>query len=71
MQLIGWLYETLGDWEVARRAANQNIIVTPLSNFSLRPLARKGFLFGYAAADRPSMAQGIKDLIAALCEFQP
>jgi DNA-binding transcriptional MocR family regulator len=43
---VGWLPDGIDDLELASRAAKYDLDLTPVSNFSLEPLPRKGFCWG-------------------------
>jgi len=66
MHLVGWLAAPLDEWAIRKRAAGQNILVTPLSQLSLKPLSRRGLVFGYTAADESTLRSAIKRLADVL-----
>jgi len=68
MHCMGWLLNGLDDLTVARAAAAQQVDVTPLSKYSLVPLARKGLLLGYACVDKPHILKAARRLAVALRE---
>lgn len=69
MHCVGWLPPGLDDQAVAQQAARHEVEVTPLSKFSLTPLARQGLLLGYAGVDEPQIWAGARRLAVALREL--
>jgi GntR family transcriptional regulator/MocR family aminotransferase len=45
---IGWLPDGMDDLSLVHKAASHHLDLSPISNFSIEPLARKGLLLGYA-----------------------
>lgn len=66
MHLIGWLPDGVDDRAVARKAAEHQIRVMPLSLFAMEPLARGGLIIGYAAVNQEEIAVGVQRLGKAL-----
>lgn len=69
MNLIGWLTVAFDEWKIWKRAAEQNLIVTPLSNLCLQILPRGGLVFGYTGADEDTLRLGIKKLTKVFGEL--
>ncbi len=66
MHLVGWLSPNIDEWAAAKAARLQNVLVSPLSAFSINPVPRKGLLLGYAAADPLTLREGVRNLTTAL-----
>ena len=59
---VGWLPDGLDDLELASRAGDYDLNLTPISSFCLEPLPRKGFLLGYAGFSEQEIKHGAKRL---------
>ena len=59
---VGWLPEGKDDQMLAKKAADYDLNLTPISNFSIEPLARKGFLLGYGGYTVHEIKSGIRRL---------
>ncbi|MCI0395997.1 MAG: PLP-dependent aminotransferase family protein [Chloroflexi bacterium] len=66
MYCIGWLPDGMDDVSVVRQAAAQGLDLTPVSRFSMEPLARKGLVLGYAAYSVQQIQDAVRRLAAAL-----
>ena len=66
---IGWLPDGIDDRELASRAPNYDLDLTPVSNFSLEPLPRKGLLLGYGGFNGQTIKDGVQRLGALLRSF--
>ncbi len=66
MQVLGWLPAGVDDRLVAERAAAQNVEVTPLSRYCLKPYPRGALLLGYGAVPPADIRAGVKRLAVAL-----
>jgi GntR family transcriptional regulator/MocR family aminotransferase len=66
---VGWLPDGIDDLELASRAANYDLDLTPVSNFSLEALPRKGLLLGYGGFDERTIKEGVQRLGALLRSF--
>jgi GntR family transcriptional regulator / MocR family aminotransferase len=62
MHLAAWLPVGQDDLQLSRIAAQHNLEVMPISAYSQLPLARSGFLLGYAAVPPSSLREGVKTL---------
>jgi DNA-binding transcriptional MocR family regulator len=51
---------------VARKAADYDLELTPVSNFSIEPFARKGLLLGYGGYSLQEIKDGARRLGALL-----
>ena len=70
MHLIGWLRGGIAEHTAAARAAAADVIVQPLSTFSLTPQPRRGLVLGYSGI-RPSLIwRGARMLGEALRQAQ-
>jgi GntR family transcriptional regulator/MocR family aminotransferase len=63
---VGWLPDGMDDLLLAARAADYDLDLTPVSSFSMEPLARKGLLLGYGAYSVKEIKSGIRRLRALL-----
>lgn len=63
---VGWLPAEMDDLSVARKAADFDLELTPVSNFSLEPFARKGLLLGYGGYSVQEIKDGVIRLGALL-----
>ena len=59
---VGWLPEGMDDLELASRAEDYDLNLTPISSFSIEPLSRKGFLLGYGGFSEKEIKRGAKRL---------
>ena len=59
---VGWLPDGMDDRALAQQATQSDLNLTPISNFSLEPLARKGFLLGYGGYSVQEIKNGVKRL---------
>ena len=59
---VGWLPDGMDDLLLAARAADYDLDLTPVSSFSMEPLARKGLLLGYGAYSVKEIKSGIRRL---------
>ena len=62
MHCVGWLLDGKDDRLLANKAADYNLNLTPISNFSIEPLTRKGFLLGYGGYTTQDIKDGIRRL---------
>jgi len=63
---VGWLPDGKDDRILANRAADYDLHLTPISSFSIEPLARKGFLLGYGGYTAQDIKEGVRRLKALL-----
>ncbi|MEP6923032.1 MAG: PLP-dependent aminotransferase family protein [Pyrinomonadaceae bacterium] len=66
MHLIGWLPETVDDQIIAEKADQHQLILQPVSAYSVRNLTRGGLLLGYTAFNEKQIKQGIEKLAIIL-----
>jgi GntR family transcriptional regulator / MocR family aminotransferase len=59
---VGWLPAGMDDLSVARKAADFDLELTPVSNFAIEPLARKGLLLGYGGYSVQEIKDGARRL---------
>lgn len=69
MHLIGWLPKGVDDRVVAKRAAEANMRIAPLSTYCLKQNLRGGLLLGYTAFNERQIKQGVKRLARVLNEI--
>lgn len=69
MHLVGWLPDNLDDQEAARKAAEINIWLAPISEHSIKPYSRGGLVFGYAGFDEKQIRSGVAGLTEVLTEM--
>jgi GntR family transcriptional regulator / MocR family aminotransferase len=62
MHLCAWLTGGQDDKRISKLAAEQGLEVMPISAYSLTPLARGGFLLGYAAVPPKTLEQAVRVL---------
>jgi len=63
---VGWLMDGMDDRSLAVRAAEYDLALTPVSLFSIEPLARKGLLLGYGGYSVHEIKNGTHRLEALL-----
>jgi GntR family transcriptional regulator/MocR family aminotransferase len=63
---VGWLPEEIDDRVIARKAADYDLTLTPISSFSIEPLSRTGLLLGYGGFGVQEIKDGIQRLGALL-----
>jgi GntR family transcriptional regulator/MocR family aminotransferase len=66
---VGWLPDGMDDLKLAGKAPVYDLNLTPVSNFSLEPLLRKGLLLGYGGFNVREIKKGIQRLEALLRSF--
>jgi GntR family transcriptional regulator/MocR family aminotransferase len=66
MHLVGWLPAGVDDRLAARKAAEFQVDVLPLSRYSLAPLERGGLLLGYGAVKEEDIRPAVRRLAQAL-----
>jgi GntR family transcriptional regulator / MocR family aminotransferase len=66
MHLAAWLLPGHNDVQLSRIAAQHDLEVMPISAYSQTPLARGGFLLGYAAVPPETIRDGVKTLAQIL-----
>jgi GntR family transcriptional regulator/MocR family aminotransferase len=59
---VGWLPAGMDAVAVARKAADYDLQLTPVSNFSIEPLARQGLLLGFGGYTVREIKAGVKRL---------
>lgn len=62
----GWLRAGIDAGAAAKAAAERDVDVTPLSQYSRRPMAREGLQLGFGAVDAHDIRRGVRELAAAL-----
>jgi GntR family transcriptional regulator/MocR family aminotransferase len=63
---VGWLPVGIDAQSLVRLAAAQDLELTPMSNFSIEPLARQGLLLGYGGFSVEEIKAGIRRLAAMM-----
>ena len=63
---VGWLLDGMDDRALANKAAEYDLELTPISSFSIEPLARKGLLLGYGGYRVQEIKAGLQRLDALL-----
>jgi len=63
---VGWLPNGMNDLSVVGKAAEYDLDLTPVSSFSIHPLARKGLLLGYGGYSVKEIKDGVRRLRALL-----
>jgi GntR family transcriptional regulator/MocR family aminotransferase len=59
---VGWLPAGMDDLSLAKKAVDHDLSLTPISNFCIESLPRKGFLLGYGGFDVREIKAGVKRL---------
>ena len=57
--------------EVARQAAERDIVVTPISRFCVVPATQRGLILGFSAIPPPAIETGVEALAKLLEELRP
>jgi GntR family transcriptional regulator / MocR family aminotransferase len=63
---VGWLAGGMDVLTLVNRAADYHLSLTPISSFSIEPIARKGLLLGYGGFNVQEIKQGVQRLGALL-----
>jgi GntR family transcriptional regulator/MocR family aminotransferase len=63
---VGWLPEGMDDLTLVNKAADYDLNLTPISHFTIEPLARKGLLLGYGGFGVREIRAGVRRLGALL-----
>ena len=63
---VGWLPDGVDDQDLANKAPDYDLQLTPISSFSIEPLARKGLLLGYGGYSVKEIKAGVQRLGALL-----
>lgn len=66
LQTVGWLNAGVDARDVANKAAQRNVEVTPLNEFCRGGQARAGLQIGFAAVDRKEIERGVLELARVL-----
>jgi GntR family transcriptional regulator/MocR family aminotransferase len=66
MHCIGWLPEGMDALALIREAADQEVDLAPVSQFSMEPLARDGILLGYSEYSVEQIQDGMRRLGMAM-----
>jgi GntR family transcriptional regulator/MocR family aminotransferase len=66
---VGWLPDGMDDRAVASKAPDYDLKLTPISDFSIEPLPRKGLLLGYGGFGVQEIKDGIQRLGALIRSF--
>ncbi|RPI68631.1 MAG: PLP-dependent aminotransferase family protein [Ignavibacteriales bacterium] len=69
MQIILWLKKKVSDKKVAAEALKNNLIVNPLSDYSIKFHQKPGIILGYTAFDEKEIKEGISKLKIILQKF--
>jgi GntR family transcriptional regulator/MocR family aminotransferase len=74
LQTVGWLLNGMDGEGAARKAAERDVEVTPLSRYARGRLECEGLQMGFAAVDEKEIRRGVEELARALekayCERQ-
>ena len=69
-QTTGVLAPAFDEAEVARRAAEREIVATPISRFCIEPVAQKGLILGFSAIPPSAITSGVQALARLLEELR-
>jgi GntR family transcriptional regulator/MocR family aminotransferase len=70
LNLLVWLPPGVSDLAVSEEAGRQGLLVAPLSESSVAPLARQGLLLGFAGVPEAEIDSGVERLAAAVRTVQ-
>lgn len=62
MHLIGWLEKGLDDREVAKKAAENGLSLSPLSSYCLKSKLNSGVILGYTGFNEKQIKNGVKKI---------
>lgn len=65
-QTVGHLLDVFDEREVAEAAAARDVIVAPLSQFAIAPVAAKGFAIGFSTSTPAEIRAGVDRLAGAI-----
>lgn len=68
MHVVGWLPEGVDDRTIAEKAAEKNLKLAPISDYSNKKLKRSGLILGYTAFDERQIKRGVKIIREVLLE---
>ena len=71
MHIIAWMPKKIADIKIANEALKNNIIVRPLSEYSIKFSKKPGLLLGYTAFDKNQIRKGIMELKKVLSRVIP
>jgi len=63
---IGWLPDGMDDLSLVRDASRHDLELTPVSDFCIEPLDRKGLLLGYGGYSVKEIQNGVRRLAALI-----
>jgi len=63
---IGWLPDGMDDQNLIQKAAIHGLELTPVSDYVIEPLARKGLMLGYGGFNVQEIKNGIRRLAAVM-----
>lgn len=69
MHVIAWLPEKMNDKKVTTEALKNNLIVNPLSDYSIKFHQKPGLIIGYTAFNENEIKEGLKKLKKTLTKF--
>lgn len=67
---VGHLAESFDETEVARRAAECNLLVSPIARFAITPVKQKGLILGFSAVPPRVIMAGVQTLGALLADMR-
>lgn len=71
IQTVGHLLTGHDEAAVAEAAADRDVIVAPLSRFSIAPITAKGFAIGFSTSTPAEIRAGVDRLAAAIDSLRP
>jgi len=69
MQIIAWLHKNLDDIRIAKVAKKNNLVLNPLSSYSMKFFKDPGLILGYTAFEQKELKKGVEKLKKVLNEF--
>ncbi|MFK0165182.1 PLP-dependent aminotransferase family protein [Rhizobium sp. NPDC090279] len=67
---IGQLADGFNEGEVAQRAADRGILISPVSRFAITPVRQKGVVLGFSAIPPRTIATGVQALAALMKQMR-
>ncbi len=63
---VGWLPDGMDDLSLVKKAAEHDLDLSPISNFRIEPLRRKGLLLGYGGFSIQQIKDAVRRLATAM-----
>ena len=69
LRTVGWLRQGIKAEDAAKKAAERDVEVVPLSRYAYGRMRREGLMLGFAAVDGREIRRGVEGLARALEEL--